>query len=158
MNEYIKMMEAYAQEHHVPIMQEEGINFLCDYVKTHHVKKILEIGSAIGYSAIRMALMDETIHVVTIERDEERYLEAVKNIALLELENRITIYHMDAFDFESAEQFDLLFIDAAKAQYIKFFEKFKHNVTKDGAIITCLLYTSNELCIFLVILKHRCVI
>lgn len=136
----LKEMEEYAHIHNVPIMQSDGIEFLLEYIKTHHIKSILEIGTAIGYSAIRMALVDKDIHIVTIERDEKRYNEAISNIKRTGLENQITPILKDAFEVELDEQFDLIFIDAAKAQYIKFFEKFKNNLKQDGAIVSDNLY------------------
>lgn len=132
----IKRMEKYADEKGIPIMEEEGINFLTEFIRLNKVKNILEIGSAIGYSAIRMALVDEDITVTTIERDKDRYIEAVKNIKNLELDDRITLILTDAFDFKVKEKFDLIFIDAAKSQYLKFFNKFSPNLTKKGYIIT----------------------
>ena len=132
----IKRMEKYADEKGIPIMEEEGINFLTEFIRLNKVKYILEIGSAIGYSAIRMALVDKDITVTTIERDKDRYIEAVKNIKYLELDDRITLVLTDAFDFKVKEKFDLIFIDAAKSQYLKFFNKFSPNLTKKGYIIT----------------------
>ena len=76
----LRVIEEYAHENNIPIMMSDGIEFLTDYIKKNKVKRILEIGSAIGYSAIRMALVDDDINVVTIERDVLRYNEAVKNI------------------------------------------------------------------------------
>ena len=61
-------------------MQKEGIEFLKEYIKKNKVQNILEIGAAIGYSAIQMALAGKNVRVTTIERDYPRYLEAVKNI------------------------------------------------------------------------------
>ena len=133
---HIRGLEEYAKEHKVPIMMKDGIEFLTDYIKKNNVKTILEIGSAIGYSAIRMALVDESIKVTTIERDIERYNEAVKNIKEFNLENQIEIINADALEYETEKQFDLIFIDAAKAQYIKFFEKYKVNLKQDGTIIS----------------------
>lgn len=132
----LEKMEAYAEEYNIPIMQKDGIEFLLAYIKKHHVKKILEVGTAIGYSAIRMALIDKDIHVVTIERDIERYHLALKNIEKAHVENRVEAIYGDAFDVELDETFDLIFIDAAKAQYIKFFEKFKHNLKDTGTIVS----------------------
>ncbi len=132
----LKKIEEYAKENHVPIMEKEGITFLTDYIQKHSIKTILEIGSAIGYSAIKMALLDPEIQVVTIERDEERYKEALKNRKIFHLEKQITLLYQDAFDVELNDQFDLIFIDAAKSQYVKFFEKFKKNLKKDGVIIS----------------------
>lgn len=135
-HKYLEEIEKYAEENNVPIMTNDGIEFLINYIKTNNVKKILEIGAAIGYSAIRMALIDEEIRITTIERDEQRYLEAVKNIKKFNLENRINLIFKDAFDVEITEEYDLIFIDAAKAQNIKFFEKFCKNLKLNGTIIT----------------------
>ena len=80
----LKEIEKYAKENKVPIMQKDGIKFLTNYVQEQGVKSILEVGTAIGYSAICMALVDPKIKITTIERDEERYLEAIKNIKMPE--------------------------------------------------------------------------
>ena len=120
----IRKIEKYADEKGIPIMEKEGINFLTEFIKLNKIKNILEIGSAIGYSAIKMALVDEDITVTTIERDKTRYIEALKNVKALELDNRITLILADAMDFNTSEKFDMIFIDAAKSQYIKFFNKF----------------------------------
>lgn len=136
MDSLIKEMEQYAQENNVPIMQSEGIDFLSNFIKEHNVKRILEIGSAIGYSAIRMAMLDKDIEIVTVERGDVRYKEALKNIHKAEMDKRIQIAHADALEFEADGLFDLIFIDAAKAQYIKFFERYNKNLDKNGYIIS----------------------
>lgn len=133
---YLLEMEEYAKINNIPIMQKDGIDFLTQYIKEHNIKSILEIGSAIGYSAIKMALVDSDITVTTVERDEIRYNEAIKNIKHFDLENRINVILQDAFDVDLNEKYDLIFIDAAKSQYIKFFEKFKHNLNETGVIIS----------------------
>ena len=79
-NDEISKLQKYAKENNVPIMLEDGLNFLTNYIKENNIKNILEIGTAIGYSAIKMALIGKDIKVTTIERDEERYIEAKKNI------------------------------------------------------------------------------
>ena len=129
-------IEEYAKLNNIPIMQKDGIEFLVDYIEKNNIKKILEIGSAIGYSAIKMALANNDIYVTTIERDEDRYLIAKKNIKEYKLKDRITIILDDALNIEIDEEFDLIFIDAAKSQYIKFFEKFDRNLKKGGVIVT----------------------
>jgi len=129
-------LENYAKEMKIPIMQKDGILFLTKYIKNSNIKKILEIGSAIGYSAINMALVDKNIEITTIERNEIRYNEAIKNIKKFNLQNQITIIHKDALETEIKDTFDLIFIDAAKAQYIKFFEKYKLNLNNNGVIIS----------------------
>ena len=132
----IKEMKEYAEDNNVPIITDEGINYIRNYIKENKIKRILEVGAAIGYSSILMALTDEEITITTIERDEKRYLEAVKNIKKFHLEERITLLYKDAFDVELDEEFDLVFIDAAKAQNTRFFEKFSKNLAKQGTIIT----------------------
>lgn len=129
-------LEEYASKNNIPIMMKDGIEFLLEYIEKNNIKNILEIGSAIGYSAIRMCLVDSDIKVTTIERDINRYNEAIKNIKSFNLEDRITIILDDAFNVKLNDSFDLIFIDAAKSQYIKFFEKFKLNLSSNGVIIS----------------------
>ena len=132
----IRKMEKYADEKGVPIMEKDGITFLTEFVKLNKVKNILEVGTAIGYSAILMALTNSDVKVTSIERDKERYIEAVKNVKKFDLDDRITLVLADALEFNSDEEYDLIFIDAAKSQYIKFFEKFSKNLKEKGFIIT----------------------
>ncbi len=132
----ISDLEEYARVFHVPIMLKDGIEFLLEYIKNNNIKNILEIGTAIGYSSIRMAQVNNDIKVTTIERDSNMYNEAIKNIKAFNLDNRINVIYSDALDVELNDKYDLIFIDAAKSQYIKFFEKFKHNLNDNGVIIT----------------------
>lgn len=136
----MKAIEKYAEEYNVPIMDKKGLKFMIDYIKTNNVKTILEIGSAIGYSAINMALVDPSITIVTIERDEVRYFEALKNIKRFGLDKKITLILGDALELKIDEKFDLIFIDAAKGQYINFFNKFASNVSDNGCIISDNIY------------------
>lgn len=132
----IEEIEEFAKKNNIPIMLPDGILFLTNFIKKNNIKNILEIGSAIGYSAIKMALVDDDIKVTTIERDEARYKEALKNVKKFNLEDRISIIFDDAFNVELDGSFDLIFIDAAKSQSIKFFEKFKNNLNSKGYIVT----------------------
>lgn len=135
-NNEIKRMKEYAKENNVPIMQDEGISFLTTFIHKNKIKSILEIGTAIGYSAIIMALQDDNIKITSVERDEERYLEAVKNIKRFNLEDRITLIFKDALDLKINDSFDLVFLDAAKGQNINFFNNFSKNLNENGYIIT----------------------
>ena len=132
----ISDLEKYAQKYHVPIMLKDGIDFLTDYIKKNNIRNILEIGCAIGYSSIKMALVDSDIHITTIERDKDMYEQAIQNIEAFNLSDRIDVIFDDALNVNISGIYDLIFIDAAKSQYIKFFEKFKKNLNKNGVIIT----------------------
>ncbi len=132
----IREIKKYALENKVPIMVDEGIDFLTTFIIKNQINSVLEIGTAIGYSAIMMALSNPNLKITTIERDEERYLEALRNIKKMNLENRITLIFNDALEVDIEGKFDLIFIDAAKGQNINFFEKFSHNLTETGYIIT----------------------
>lgn len=134
--EEIKEIKQYAFRNDVPIMQDEGIDFICNYIKEHHCKNILEIGTAIGYSAIRFAKIYDDVHVTTMEIDIDRYSRAVDNVRDNNLSDRIICKCGDALIMEEEGMFDLIFIDAAKAQYTKFFEKYKYNLNADGVIIS----------------------
>lgn len=137
MNEVlIREIKEYAKQNDVPIMQDEGIEFLTNFIVKNQITTILEIGTAIGYSAIMMALTNPRIKVVSIERDEERYLEALKNVKKFGLETRITLLFKDALEVNLKEKFDLIFLDGAKGQNINFFEHFERNLENDGFIIT----------------------
>ena len=132
----LRKIEKYADQKGVPIMEKDGINFLTEFIKLNNVKNVLEIGTAIGYSAIKMALSGEDITITSIERDKDRYIQAVKNVKKLGLEKKITLLFLDALDFNAKEKYDLIFIDAAKSQYIKFFSKFSKNLKDKGFIVT----------------------
>ena len=132
----IREIKKYALDNKVPIMVDEGIDYLTTFIIKHQINSVLEIGTAIGYSAIMMALANPNLKVTTIERDKDRYLEAVKNIKKFELEDRITLVFNDALEVNVEGTFDMIFIDAAKGQNIKFFEKYESNLKPHGYIIT----------------------
>ena len=132
----LKEIELYARENNVPIMMSDGIEYLCNYIKEHNIKRVLEIGSAIGYSAIKMALVSDDIYITTIEKDEKRYNIACENINKFNLSNRINIILDDALNTDINEMYDLVFIDASKGNNINFFNKYGVNLKPSGVIIT----------------------
>lgn len=137
MKELILEMENYAKENNVPIIEKESIAFIMKYIKANNIQNILEIGSAIGYSTILMATANTDVRVTTIERDENRYMECLKNVKKAELDKKINVVYQDALEVNlSNVSYDLIFIDAAKGQYKKFFEKFKYFLAPNGVIIT----------------------
>ena len=138
MKENIMEMEKYASENNVPIIEKDSIAFIMKYIKKNNIKSVLEIGSAIGYSTILMASSNQDTIVTTIERDETRYMECLKNVKKCGMEKKINVVYQDALELNLSEdlRYDLIFIDAAKGQYIKFFEKYKNFLNPNGTIIT----------------------
>lgn len=133
---HILNIEENARLRNIPVMLDGGMEFILNYIKDNNIKTILEIGSAVGYSAIRFASISNDIKITTIERNPELYKEAVNNIKEFNLEERINIICGDALETVIDGKYDLIFIDAAKSQYIKFFEKYKVNLAPNGSIIT----------------------
>jgi len=132
----IKEIKKYAKEENIPIMLDKGIEFLIKFIASNNIMTVLEIGTAIGYSSIMMSLSNPKLKITSVERDEARYLEAIKNIKKLHLEDRITLVFSDAVDFTTPDKYDLVFIDAAKGKNKEFFSKFSKNLSDNGYIIT----------------------
>ncbi len=136
-NEQLVSLKSYALKNNVPIITDDGIAFIKQMINIKGVKTILEIGTAIGYSSINMALYSDC-KITTIERDKEMYDIAIKNISTANLDDRITVLNQDALEVDESilGNFDLIFIDAAKAQSSKFFTKYKTCLNDKGLIIT----------------------
>lgn len=132
----IREIKRYAIDENVPIMQDDTMDFVTDYVVKNNIKKVLEIGTAIGYSSIMIALSSPDIKITTIEKDKDRYIEALKNIKKMNLEDRITLVFNDALLVDLKDKYDLIIIDAAKSKNLEFFEHFEKNLDTNGSIIT----------------------
>ncbi len=127
------VLKTFALENNIPIITDDALEFIIDLIQKEKIKNILEIGTAIGYSAIMMAPFVDAL--TTIERDPEMAEKARFNIKEFNLEDKIKVIQDDAHHVLLNETYDLIFIDAAKAQYEKFFIKFEHNLSKHGMII-----------------------
>lgn len=137
---FIEEMELYAMEQHVPIMDKAGMEFMLGLLYLIQPTSILEIGSAIGYSSIRMAKSFPELRIVTMERNAERIRKAKEYIDRSGYSNRITLLEGDALllkdQLPDNRQFDVIFIDAAKAQYQRFFELYEPLLSERGVIIS----------------------
>ncbi|MBQ4343334.1 MAG: O-methyltransferase [Erysipelotrichaceae bacterium] len=131
----LELLEKTAKENHVPIMMKDGIEFLVHLVKERKPQQILELGTAIGYSAIQMARCNELIEIDTIELDFERGMQAIQNIKDEHLDYRVHVHLMNIDDFKSDKKYDLIFVDAAKAQYRRYTEMFMNNLSDDGIFV-----------------------
>ncbi|WP_075982396.1 O-methyltransferase [Bacillus massilinigeriensis] len=138
--ELLQRMEFYAKEHHVPIMEITGIEVMLQLLRMQQPKNILEVGTAIGYSAIRMIYTIPDTRVVTIERDPERYEVAEQYFKEAGIDSQVVLLKGDALNLVDEVQghgpYDCIFIDAAKGQYKKFFEYYAPFLNENGIIIT----------------------
>ena len=138
-NEKFEILRKYAEEYKVPIIKRDSLELIKLLLRLNNCKRILEIGTAIGYSALAFSFVSGDIKIDTIERNEDMYFQAVKNIANFNKESQIKVYYADALEIdlnELSDHYDMIFIDAAKAQYQKFFEKFAPLLSEDGMILT----------------------
>lgn len=126
----------YGREHKVPITLDDTLTFLIDTINNYNAQNILEIGTAIGYGSINMATHTKCEHIDTIEKDEERYNIAVDNVRLKGLEDKISIYLMDAFDYITScdKKYDLIYLDGPKGQYINYLPHLTKLLNKGGII------------------------
>lgn len=133
-------MEIFAKENHVPIMDKIGMETLLLILRIHQPQSILEIGTAIGYSALRVADALPQTKIVTIERNVERHSIANKHIELANKADQVRLIHGDALEVADLVKgdapFDAIFIDAAKGQYLNFFNLYAPYLADDGIIVT----------------------
>lgn len=133
-------MEEYALTNNVPIMDRLGMEFMLQLLRLIQPSSILEIGTAIGYSGIRMAQALPNAHIVTVERDEERYEKAKEFVSRSDVSEQLSLIYGDALEtFEKVQKhgtFQVIFIDAAKGQYQRFFELYERLLEPEGVIIT----------------------
>ena len=127
-----------ALKNHVPIIEDDSLEYISNILKEKRPNKILEIGTAVGYSAINFSkyLVGENAKVLTVEIKEQMYEKAIQNISLMGLQDKIEVINADATKYlkNINEQFDVVFIDAAKGQYLVFLEE-AIRLCKIGGII-----------------------
>lgn len=132
-------MEAYAQEHSVPIVQKEVAQLINVLLKLQKPKNILEVGTAIGYSAILMAKSSgDSCTVTTIERNPIMAEQARENIEKAGLQGSIRVIEDDAIDALKLidGEYDLIFMDAAKGQYMQFYDMVIDKLKVGGLLIS----------------------
>ena len=134
--EELEKLGAEARQNHVPVMMEDGLSSLLDYIRRHEkIRKILELGTAVGYSAMNMAMVRPDITVDTLEIDPQMAAQAEANIAAAGLADRIRVHLTDAMDYQTDEIYDLIFVDAAKSQYRRYLEHFFANSRKGTVFV-----------------------
>lgn len=138
MNEIeLKKIKTDALERHIPIIMDDTLEVMAKYLKDIRPKRILEIGTAVGYSAMCFSeFLSEEGFIDTIERDEERIAEAKINIKNVGVEDRINIYEGDAVEILPTLEgkYDMVFIDAAKGKYPFFLKEALRMLDENGII------------------------
>ena len=134
----IEQIKQKAIENHIPIIMDDTLEKVGELLEELKPIKILEIGTAVGYSAIRFSkYLQENGYIDTIERDEERIKEAKQNIKDMELEGTIHIFEGDALEILPTLKgpYDMVFIDAAKGKYPIFLQEALRMLKVNGIII-----------------------
>ena len=137
MEKLFKKMEEYGHANHVPIINENGLKVLLDTVRKYKPKRVLEIGTAIGYSALQIAAnAAEGVEITTLELSEERASLARSFMEESPYNSQITILTGDAGKLleEISGSYDFVFIDAAKGQYPDYFRKIQPYLADDAVI------------------------
>ena len=133
----LEKIKQKALEDHIPIIMDDTLEVIEKELKENPPKRILEIGAAVGYSAMCFSeFLADDGKIDTIERDEERIQEAKENFKKVGVEDRITLYEGDAVEILPTlnEKYDMVFIDAAKGKY-PFFLKESLRMIKENGII-----------------------
>ncbi|WP_048717179.1 O-methyltransferase [Streptococcus sp. 343_SSPC] len=133
----LKELEEFARRENIPIIPHETVAFFRLFLQTMQPKSILEIGTAIGFSALLMAEQVPDAKIMTIDRNEEMIGFAKENFARFDQRKQITLLEGDAVDLlEHIEQrFDLIFMDSAKSKYIVFLPEVLKRLEVGGVVI-----------------------
>lgn len=134
----LQKIKQKALEEHIPIIMDDTLEVVDEILTKLKPRKILEIGTAVGYSAICFSkYLTEEGKIDTIERDEERILQAKENIKKVGVEEKINIYEGDAVEIlpKLEDKYDMIFIDAAKGKYPFFLKEALRMLNEKGVIL-----------------------
>lgn len=138
MNTLINEIKNDALKNNVPIIQDASLAVINEIIKANKIKKIIEIGTAVGYSSLCFSANETIERIDTFERNPKMYNQAIENINRCSKENVIFVHFGDALNVDISafsRDYDLLFIDAAKAQSQRFFELYSKLLSAEGIII-----------------------
>jgi len=145
LNDDLGLLRKYAEEKNIPIILKETEEFLLQLIRWRKPKRILEIGTSIGYSAACFSVLSPTSRILTIENKREAFDQAVENLEDLGVSERVHVLFGDAeqvmtsllhkTNIQGLEYFDFIFIDAAKSHYRRFWDEAIKLVQNEGLII-----------------------
>ncbi len=130
-------LKVYAQKNNIPITKDDTMQFIIDYINTNKVETILEIGTAIAYGSINMAMCDSVKHIDTVEISTDNYRQALINIATYNMMDKINARLIDAkwYIEECDKKYDLIYLDGPKGQYINYLPRLLELLNPNGTII-----------------------
>ncbi|MFQ6724104.1 MAG: O-methyltransferase [Clostridia bacterium] len=130
-------LKLYAKQNNVPITKDDTMQFIVNYINENNIKTILEIGTAIAFGSISMAMCDSVEHITTLEIDTNNYREALNNIAKHNMLSKIDARLIDAKWYlqECDKKFDLVYLDGPKGQYINYLPRLLELLNPNGVII-----------------------
>lgn len=123
----------------IPIIRENTLDLILDYIKKNDVYSILEIGTAYGYSSLAFSLSEKVNFIETIEKNFNNYKIAIDFISPLKIE-KLNLLNIDAFEYKTQKKFDLIFIDGPKSNQIELFNKYSEFLSNNGVIFIDNLY------------------
>lgn len=134
---YLGELRAFAEDEGIPIVDRQVENFLQFFLALLAPKKILELGTAVGYSASLMARAVDDAEITTVELDPDRAINARTHFQNQHLEERIHLVVGDGRDFIQRDEdlYDFIFIDAAKGQYEIFLKESLRRLAPGGVIV-----------------------
>ena len=136
--EYLKDIEKYGRENKIPILLDDTLEYISKILEEVKPKRILEVGTAIGFSALCFSkYLSEGGRIDTIEIESLRVEQALENIEKVGVQDKIRVLEGDALEILPylTEEYDVVFIDAAKGKYLEFFEHALRLCKKGGYII-----------------------
>lgn len=135
--EEVEKLRTFACEREIPVSDRETLTFLSTLLSALQPQNILEVGTAVGVSAAAMLSVCKNAHITTIEKREEFFLEAAENFKKLGISSQITQISGDAGEKLSTleGQFDFIFLDSAKVQYVKYLPDLKRLLKPHGVLL-----------------------
>ena len=129
-----KKLYSQCREVHIPVVREKTAELLCSLVEKNQPNQILEIGTAVGYSGTLMLLSCEKSHLTTLDTNTELCKQAEQTFQQYGVKDRVKINNIDALEFfkNNTTQFDFIFLDGPKGQYIKYLPYLKQSLAKGG--------------------------
>ncbi len=128
----------FARENYIPVLLDPSANILANYVKVNQPSRILEIGTAIGYSGTIMLLNSPNSALTTVEIDDKSYERAKVNFAEYKVLDRVEQHLCDAYEYiisHQQEKFDLIFLDGPKGQYVRYLPYLLDMLSDNGCMI-----------------------